>query len=72
MIHEWDLPVATFNKHKYEVTDATDKEFVEIHIYHDNNFNYYMDQTRMISVILVEVYQFRLTDRPTSASWSIG
>ena len=40
MIHEWDLLVATFNKHKYEVTDATDKEFVGIHIYHDNNFNY--------------------------------
>jgi hypothetical protein len=48
LISQWDLVVATFNKHKYEVTDATNKKFVGIHIYHDENFNYYMDQERMI------------------------
>jgi hypothetical protein len=54
LISEWDHLVATFNKHKYEVTDATDKEFVGIHIYHDKDFNYYMDQTRMITSIVEE------------------
>ena len=53
-LSEWDLLVATFNRHKYEVTDATNKEFVGIHIYHDENFNYYMDQTRMTSAIVLE------------------
>ena len=43
MMHEWDLIVATFNKHKYEITDAT---FVGI--YHDEEYNYYMDQSRMV------------------------
>jgi hypothetical protein len=54
LISEWDLLVATFNRHKYEVTDATSKEFVGIHIYHDEDFNYYMDQTRMINSIVEE------------------
>ena len=54
LISEWDHLVATFNKHKYEVTDATNKEFVGIHIYHDEDFNYYMDQTRMITSIVEE------------------
>ena len=54
LISEWDLLVSTFNKHKYEVTDATNKEFVGIHIYHDKDFNYYMDQTRMITSIVAE------------------
>ena len=39
LISQWDLLVATFNKYKYEVTDATNKEFVGIHIYHDEHFN---------------------------------
>ena len=30
MLSEWDLLIKTFNEHKYEVTDATDKEFVGI------------------------------------------
>ena len=54
MIKEWDLLVLTFNKHRYEVTDATNKEFVGIHIYHDADFNYYMDQERMITSIVKE------------------
>ena len=54
MMHEWDLIVATFNKHKYEITDATDKEFVGINIYHDDEYNYYMDQSRMVDSILRE------------------
>ena len=40
MMHEWDLIVATFNKHKYEITDASDKEFVDINIYHDEEYDY--------------------------------
>jgi hypothetical protein len=54
LLHEWDNLVATFNAHKYEVTDCTDKEFVGIHIYHDEDFNYYMDQTRMVNQIVAE------------------
>ena len=46
----WDALVKNFNAHKYTVTDRTDKEFVGINITHDaNSFNYYMDQTRMIT-----------------------
>ena len=40
--------VKNFNAHKYTVTDCTDKEFVGINITRDADFNYYMDQTRMI------------------------
>ena len=54
MLNEWDLLIATFNEHKYEVTDATDKEFVGIKITHDKDFNYFMDQERMISSIISE------------------
>ena len=54
MIKEWDMLVTTFNKHRYEVTDATNKEFVGIHIYHDEDFNYYMDQERMLTSIVKE------------------
>jgi hypothetical protein len=31
-MHEWDLLVATFDAHKYDVTDASDKEFFGINI----------------------------------------
>ena len=55
MLHEWDLLVATFNKHKYKVTDATDKEFVGIKITRDEEGNYFMDQTRMINEIIKEM-----------------
>jgi hypothetical protein len=54
LLSEWDKLVSTFNQHKYEVTDCTDKEFVGIHIYHDKDFNYFMDQTRMINSIITE------------------
>ena len=50
--HEWDALIKNFKKHKYTVTDCTDKEFVGINITHDNNFNYYMDQSRMITEIV--------------------
>jgi Reverse transcriptase (RNA-dependent DNA polymerase) len=55
MVHEWDLLVATFEKHKYKVTDATDKEFVGIRITRDSEGNVYMDQERMINDIIKEM-----------------
>ena len=54
LLSEWDLLIKTFGEHKYEVTDATDKEFVGIKISRDEDFNYYMDQERMISSIITE------------------
>jgi hypothetical protein len=54
MMHEWDLLVATFNAHNYDITDASDKEFVGINISTDADMNYYMDQTRMVEAILTE------------------
>jgi hypothetical protein len=36
------------------VTDAPEKEFVGIRISHDEDFNYYMDQSRMIDAIVKE------------------
>ena len=54
MLSEWDLLISNFNKYKYEMTDATDKEFVGIRITHDSDYNYYMDQERMISSIVSE------------------
>ena len=46
--------VKNFNAHKYTVTDCTDKEFVGNNIKRDADFNYYMDQTRMITEIIKE------------------
>jgi hypothetical protein len=37
---EWDDLVATFNRHKYEMADATDKELVGIRLSCDEVFNY--------------------------------
>ena len=54
VLHEWDALVKNFNTHKYTVTDCTDKEFVGIIITHDVDFNYYMNQTRMITEIIKE------------------
>ena len=45
----WDNIIKIFNK--YQVTDATNKEFVGIRISKDKSFNYYMDQYRMIDAI---------------------
>ena len=55
-ISEWKLLVDTFEKHKYKVTDVSDNEFVGIKITRDENFNYFMDQTRMIDEILAEAH----------------
>jgi Reverse transcriptase (RNA-dependent DNA polymerase) len=52
---EWDNLVKNFNTHKYKVTDASDKEFVGIRITRDEEYNYFMDQTRMINDILKEL-----------------
>ena len=53
-MYEWQLLVDTFEKHKYKVTDVGDKEFVGINITRDEQYNYYMDQTRMIDDIVTE------------------
>ena len=53
-LDEWDNIIKIFNKHGYQVTDATDKEFVGIRISRDKSFNYYMDQHRMIDTIIEE------------------
>jgi hypothetical protein len=34
--------------HKYEITDSAGKEFIGVHFYRDDSFNYYMDQERML------------------------
>ena len=54
-LSEWDALVKNFNKHKYKVTDCSDKEFVGIRITKDEDYNYYMDQHRMIDDILKEL-----------------
>jgi hypothetical protein len=53
-LDEWDNVIKIFNSHGYQVTDATDKEFVGIKISRDEQLNYYMDQHRMIETILEE------------------
>ena len=53
-LSEWKLLVDTFEKHKYKVSDVTDSEFVGIQITHDRDYNYYMNQTRMIDEIMTE------------------
>ena len=55
-ISEWTLLVNTFGKHKYKVTDVSDTELVGINITRDDNFNYNMDQTRVIDEILAEAH----------------
>ena len=62
---EWTHLVDNFEKHKYEVTDVTDNEFVGIKITVDENYNYYMDQTRMIDEILNEVHMENEKDEIT-------
>ena len=52
--HEWDALIKNLNNHKYTAADCTDKEFVRINIIHDDQFNYYIDQTRMITEIVKE------------------
>ena len=55
LLSEWDKLCATFNAHKYKVTECTEKEFVGIRIQCDSDFNYYMDQSRMIEEITKEM-----------------
>ena len=52
VLFEWEAFVKNFNAHKYTVTNCTDKEFVGINITDDEDYNYYMDQTRMITEII--------------------
>lgn len=54
-LSEWDDLVKNFEKHKYKVTDCSDKEFVGIRITRDEEYNYFMDQHRMIDDILKEL-----------------
>ena len=54
VLYEWEALVKNFDAHKYTVTDCTDKEFVGINITHDVDYNYHMDQTRMIMEIIKE------------------
>jgi hypothetical protein len=54
MKHEWDLMVATFNAHNYDITDVSDKEFIGMNISTSEDMNYCMDQTRIVEAILTE------------------
>ena len=45
------------------MTDVSDDEFVGIDITRDDNFNYYMDQTRMIDEILAEAHMRNEKDK---------
>ena len=60
--NEWKLLVDTFEKHKYKVSDVTDSEFVGIQITHDDKYNYYMNQTRMIDEIISEAQMKQAKD----------
>ena len=61
-LSEWQLLVDTFEKHKYKVTDVSDNEFVGIRITHDEHYNYFMDQTRMIEDIITEAHMKNAKD----------
>jgi hypothetical protein len=65
---EWDNVIKMFNKHGYQVTDATDKDFVSINISRDEQFNYYMGQHRMIETILEEAKINGTKDEPKPLS----
>jgi hypothetical protein len=60
---EWQLLVDTFEKHKYKVSDVTDNEFVGIQITRDDNYNYFMNQMRMIDDILSETQMKQAKDK---------
>ena len=53
-LKEWQILIDTFEKHKYKVTDVSENEFVGINITRDEQFNYFMNQTRMIEDIITE------------------
>ena len=50
--HKWDALIKNSNKHKYTVTDCTDRKYVGINITHDEDCNYYTDQSRVIMEIV--------------------
>ena len=60
---EWKLLVDTFEQHKYKVSDVTDSEFVGIRITRDEQYNYYMDQTRMVEEIVNEAQLSQAKDK---------
>ena len=49
---EWDALIKNFEKYNYEVTECTGKESVGTMITHDAEYNYSMDQHRMIDDFL--------------------
>ena len=51
---EWDTVVQNFKAHKNIVTACfvKNQEFICINISHDDHYNYYMDQTRIITKII--------------------
>jgi hypothetical protein len=53
-LDEWDNVIKIFNKHGYQVTDATDKEFEGIRISRDEQLNYCMDKHRIIETVIEE------------------
>ena len=60
---EWQLLVDTFERHKYKVSDVTDNEFVGIQITHDKEYNYFMNQTRMVEEIVSEAQMDQAKDK---------
>ena len=52
LLAEWDTLVAAFEKAKYQVKDCTDAPFVGINVTHDQEGNYYLDQTKTIEGIV--------------------
>ena len=54
ILYEWEALVKNFKAHKYTVTDCTDKKIAGINITHDEDYDYYMDQTRIITEIIKE------------------
>ena len=60
---EWKLLVDTFEQHKYKVSNVTDSEFVGVRITRDEQYNYYMDQTRMVEEIIEEAQLSQAKDK---------
>ena len=64
VLHEWDVLVDNTNVRT--VTDCTNKEFVGIKITHGADFNYCMDQTRIIAEIIKEAKLTEAKDKRLS------
>ena len=50
-LNEWDALIKNSNKHKFKVTDCSDKEFVGIRITCDENYNYFMGLKKKQTVL---------------------